>query len=53
MLTRRDVLKALPIVKRMGVVCEDERHIPQAKVLLQKWADDGCPPFDTHIWHPV
>ena len=40
-------------VKRMGVVCEDERHIPQAKALLQKWADDGCPPFDTHIWHPV
>ena len=40
-------------VKRMGVVCEDERQIPQAKALLQKWADDGFPPFNTHTWIPV
>ena len=40
-------------VKRMGVVCEGDGQIPQAKALLQKWADDGFPPFNTHTWSPV
>ena len=40
-------------VKRMGVVCEGDGQIPQAKALLQKWADDGFPPCNTHTWSPV
>ena len=96
MLTRRDVLKALPIgfaaislpiitnptigystrfivqshnygqhiavgieckrgaeVKRMGILCDGDEQVPQVKTLLQHWADDGCPPFNTYRWRLV